>query len=148
MLERYKLLLLRDVMETKNYRKNLITTSFLALIMIGVSIPTKTLAKTNPLKGCDTYNGIPEENSLKEIPGYPSKNPEKTLYRELPYRVSAGAFIIIMRDGKLCTIVDSSNETKDKARAIKKFSEIYPRSKPVRICEFPQTRVRMTCKRL
>jgi hypothetical protein len=98
-------------METKNYRKNLIITSILTLVVLTGSIPTKTLAKTNPLKGCDNYNGIPEENFLKEIPGYPSKNPEKTLYHELPFRASAGGFSIIMKDGNLCSIgMDYSTE--------------------------------------
>jgi hypothetical protein len=85
-------------METKNYRKNLITTSFLALIMIGVSIPTKTLANTNTVKGCDMSDN---DNHLKNIPGYPSKNPEKTLYHELPFRASAGGFSIIMKNGNI-----------------------------------------------
>jgi hypothetical protein len=130
-------------------QKKLIAISLLFLLSLATSIPTKTLAKTNPLKGCDNYNGTSEENSLKEIPGYPSKNPEKTLYYELPYRANAGQFLIIMKDGNLCSIsMDYTTEIKDKARALKKFSEIYPRSKPIRICELPQTRVRMNCKRL
>jgi hypothetical protein len=132
-------------METKNYRKNLITTSFFALIMIGVSIPGISLAKTNPVKGCDYSD---DDNHLKNIPGYPSKNPEKTLYHELPFRASAGAFVIILKNANICSIdMDASTETKDKARALKKFSEQYSGSKPIRICEIPASRVTMTCKR-
>jgi hypothetical protein len=131
-------------METKNYRKNLITTSFLTFLMISGSIPSTSLANTNTVKGCDMSDN---DNHLKNIPGYPSKNPETTLYHELPFRASAGAFVIILKNGNICSIdMDASTETKDKARALKKFSEQYSGSKPIRICEVPASRDSMNCK--
>ena len=44
--------------------------------------------------------------------------------------------------------MDSSTEARDKARALKKFSEIHSDAKPIRICEFPASRFQMTCKQL
>jgi hypothetical protein len=132
-------------MKTKNNQNYLIATNLLLLGMIGVSIPTKSLATANPLKGC--Y--IEEKNSLKEIPGYPSTKPQKTLFHELPFRASGGRFIILTKDNKLCYLdMDSSTEAKDKARALKKFSEIHSGAKPIRICEIPASRFQMTCKQL
>jgi hypothetical protein len=130
-------------METKNYRKNLITTSFLTFLMISGSIPSTSLANTNTVKGCDMSDN---DNHLKNIPGYPSKNPEKTLYHRLSYRASIGRFIIIMKDGSLCYTLEN-NEANDKARAIKKFSEIYPGNKPLQICDIPQPPRIVNCRK-
>jgi hypothetical protein len=134
-----------NVMGTRSYRKNLITTSFLTFVMIGGSISNKSLAKTNTIKGCDYSDN---NNHLKSIPGYPSKNPEKTLFHELPYRASSGTFVIILKNGSICSIdMDASTEAKDKERVLKKFAEQYSGSKPIRICEVPASRDSMICKR-
>jgi hypothetical protein len=107
-------------MDTKNYCHNFMTTSLLVFVMILGSIPAKSLARRNTVKGCDFSDN---DNWLKQMSGYPSKNPEKTLYNQLPYRASAGAFIIIMKNKKLCYMDDNGNP-KDKARAVKQFSQL------------------------
>lgn len=83
-------------------------------------------------------------NQLERFSGFPS-NRSKYIYNVLPYRVSAGAYYVPMKNGKYCMMGDNG-EKKDLRAAVKKFTEIYG-SKPLGVCDATQSgRVKFTCK--
>jgi hypothetical protein len=96
-------------------------------------------AKKEPEKiKCDQMgNSFYEDpHKLKNLPSYVSNNLQQYIYHFHPNKAVSGDYTIIMKDRSLCKIdTQSINSSKDRKKAIRKFSEIYPGSNPAGICE-------------
>jgi hypothetical protein len=101
-----------------------------------------SIAITKPVQ-CSNKD-IVGSNQLERFSGFPS-NRSKYIYNVLPYRVSAGAYYVPIKNGKYC-MMDDGGEKKDLRAAVKKFTAIYG-SQPLGVCDATQSgRVKFTCK--
>jgi hypothetical protein len=99
-----------------------------------------SIAITKPVQ-CSNKD-IVGSNQLERFSGFPS-NRDKYIYNELPFRASAGAYYVAMKNGKYC-MMDDNGKKKDLRAAVKKFTEIYG-SQPLGVCDAPNSR-KFTCK--
>jgi hypothetical protein len=87
-------------------------------------------------------NNITGTSQLEGYSGFPS-NRSKYIYNELPFRASAGAYYVAMKNGKYC-MMDDNGDKKDLRAAVKKFTQVYG-SQPLGVCAAPNSG-KFTCK--
>jgi hypothetical protein len=97
-----------------------------------------SLATTKSVK----CSKITASSQLESYSGFPS-NRSKYIYNDLPFRASAGAYYVAMKNGRYC-MMDDNGEKKDLRAAVKKFTETYG-SQPLGVCEAPNSG-KFTCK--